>query len=170
MPPPLTPGQRADIEVLIRNGESSRYIAGTTNVGREQIDKMKRNLLRYGVVVAPHAPMGRPRKFTEEMEAHLLEYIDLHPTKFLDEMCWFIFDMWDITVSESTGSLGDARWQRNARSISKPPPPTLGEVHNTEHPGNFGDRIQQYPGRIEKDASLNSREGGGVTNQTASRR
>lgn len=102
MPPPLTPEQRNDIEVLIRNQEPSKYIATSTGVTTQQIDKMKRNLARHGVVTAPSAIMGRPRILTDEMEAHLLEYINLHPTKYLDEMCWFLFDIYDVSVSEAT--------------------------------------------------------------------
>ena len=102
MPPPLLQAQRDEIEHLIRTDGCTSRIVCATNVSKAQIDKMKRNLARHGVVVAPSAPRGRPPKLTEEMEAHLLEYIKLHSTKYLDEMCWFLLDMYDVTVSEAT--------------------------------------------------------------------
>ena len=87
MPPPLPQEQRDEIQSQLELGRETAQIVHNTGVSRSQIDKMNRNLARYGAVVASGQVRGAPRRMNEEMETHLLQWIDFHPTKYLDEMC-----------------------------------------------------------------------------------
>ena len=78
---------RDEIEIMIRYDEFSSRISMITNVTVKQIDKMKRNLIKYDVVIVSYAIMRRFRKLIETMKLHLLDYIDLHFIKYLNEMC-----------------------------------------------------------------------------------
>ena len=92
---------RDEIEIMIRYDEFSSRISMITNVIVKQINKMKRNLIKYDVVIVSYAIMKRFRKLIETMKLHLFDYIDLHFIKYLNEMCWFIFDMYDVVVNET---------------------------------------------------------------------
>ena len=87
MPPPLPQEQRDEIQSQLELERETAQIVHNTGVSRSQIDKMNRNLARYEAVVAPGQVRGAPRRMNEEMETHLLQWIDFHPTKYLDEMC-----------------------------------------------------------------------------------
>lgn len=119
MPPPLPQEQRDEIQSQLELGRETAQIVHNTGVSRSQIDKMNRNLARYGAVVAPGQVRGAPRLMNEEMETHLLQWIDLHPTKYLDEMCWFIYDHYDVEVSEQTmcRTLKRLKWTHKKVSI-----------------------------------------------------
>ncbi len=39
-----------------------------------------------------------------EMELDLLDFLEYEPTSYLDEMCWFLFDEFEIFLSTSTVS------------------------------------------------------------------
>ena len=39
-----------------------------------------------------------------EMELDLLDFLEYKPTSYLDEMCWFLFDEFEIVLSTSTVS------------------------------------------------------------------
>ena len=83
----LTQNQRIEIEHLIRTNDCTSRIVCSINVNKFQIDKMKRNLTKHDVVIASSAFMKRFRSLIEKMKTHLLEYIDLHFIKYLNEMC-----------------------------------------------------------------------------------
>ena len=102
MPPPLSKELRDEIQAHIELGRETSQIVYSTGVSCNQINKMKRNLARYGDVVAQHQVMEPSRLLSFDMKDHLLEWIDEHPTKYIDEMCWFIYDHYDISVSERT--------------------------------------------------------------------
>ena len=70
------------------------------DVSQIQIDKMRRNLTKYEIVVASSSIRERSRKMIEKMKNFLLEYINLHSIKYLNEMCWYVYDEFDIVVSE----------------------------------------------------------------------
>ncbi len=52
----------------------------------------------------PKKIQGRPQKMNREMELDLLDFLEYKPRSYLDEMCWFLFDEFEIVLSTSTVS------------------------------------------------------------------
>ena len=105
MPPGLSINLRRDIEGYIRRGDSSQVIHDHTYVSVRQINRMRKNLKLHDDVVAPKAPVqGRPRTLSPLVENALLEYLEQRPTAYRDEMCWFLWDEFEIQVAERTMS------------------------------------------------------------------
>lgn len=76
-----------------------------TGVSRSQINRMRSNWHEYGDVVSQAKKIqGRPQKMNREMELDLLDFLEYKPTSYLDEMCWFLFDEFEIVLSTSTVS------------------------------------------------------------------
>ena len=64
---------------------------------------MKRNLDKWGSVVAPYIKQGRPRLLTNAIEKTLTDWLDEKLLSYLFEMVCFLFDIYDsLTVSEPT--------------------------------------------------------------------
>ena len=78
---------RDEIEIMIRYNEFFSRISMITDVIVKQINKMKRNLIKYNVIIVSYAIMKRFRKLFETMKLYLFDYIDLHFIKYLNEMC-----------------------------------------------------------------------------------
>ena len=56
-------------------------------------------------MVAPRLTIGhRPRKLSHLHEMQLVAFLEERPYAYLDEMCWFIWDVFEISVDESTVS------------------------------------------------------------------
>jgi transposase len=102
MPPALTDDKRTSINNRIEIGEDTARIAYLEGVTARQVRKIRRNLAIYASVVAPQYRRGPARLIGEVMKDSLLEYIDLHPTVYLDEMCLYLYDEYGITVSTWT--------------------------------------------------------------------
>ena len=105
MPRRLPDQLRSDIETYFRRGNTTDQIHRFTFVSKRQITRMRKNLKMYDVVVPPKAPVqGRPRTLSPLVEDALLEYLEQRPQAYCDEMCWFIWDEFDIDIRERTMS------------------------------------------------------------------
>ena len=69
---------------------------------QQQISKMKRNLEAWGTVVAPYIVHGRPRLLTEVIEKALTNWLDKKPLSYLFEVVYFLYDIYSLTLGEST--------------------------------------------------------------------
>lgn len=103
MPRALPDETRRDIEAYLRRGITPAHINTLTGVTVRQIINMRRNLLQYGDIVFPRSVnQGRPRVLAPWQEDRLLEYLQDRPTAYRDEMVWFVYDEFDITIAERT--------------------------------------------------------------------
>ena len=87
----------------LERGDSNKFIEEATRLSGRQIRRIRSNWEHYGEVVRPRISIGhRPRALSQYHYKQLLVYLEQRPTAYLDEMCWFLFDEFDISVSEST--------------------------------------------------------------------
>lgn len=64
---------------------------------------MRRNWEKSGEVIPQkHVEQGRPLVLAQDMVDDLLFFLTQRPTAYLDEMKWFIWDKYEIKVSETT--------------------------------------------------------------------
>lgn len=76
---------------------------------------MRRNWERSGEVTPPkHIDQGRPALLSKEIVDDLLFFLSQRPTAYLDEMKWFIWDEYEVDVSETTiwRALQKRKWTR----------------------------------------------------------
>ena len=99
MPSPLPPTVRAQAVDYIQSGYSTLETSFFLGISERQMRRIAQNLRLYGIAVRPSLKRGPPKSLDAAIEAGFLEYIDLHPTVYLDEMCLYIFDNYDIKVS-----------------------------------------------------------------------
>jgi transposase len=117
MPIKLTQHLRDLIVTEFALGHTNAAIASKHGISTSQVWKMRRNYTYYGDTQAPCiSRRGRPPLLTKSQEDALLQYLNNRPDAYLDEMCWFIFDEFNIIIAESTLSqvLARRRWTRKA--------------------------------------------------------
>lgn len=103
MVPPLSYDVRAAVHFHLERGDTNQFIQDATRLSMQQLQRMRSNWEYFGEVVAPKLLIGhRPRALSQYHEEQLLGYLEQRPTAYLDEMCWFLFDEFDISVSKST--------------------------------------------------------------------
>lgn len=87
----------------LERGDSNDFIKDATNISTQQIQRMRANWTQFGEVTAPKILLGgQSRAFSQYHELQLLGYLEQQPTAYLDKMCWFLFDEFDIAVDKST--------------------------------------------------------------------
>ena len=120
MPPPLSETLRETITLRFVRGDSNKTIASVTGVGIRQIQRMRRNWTHFGDVVLPQLSIGhRPRKLSQFHEIELLKYLEQRPHAYLDEMCWFIWDEFQISADETTVGRALKRLGWNRKKVIK---------------------------------------------------
>lgn len=103
MVPPLSHNVKATVHFHLERGDSNKFIEDATRLSGRQICRMRSNWEHFGGVVRPKLSIGnRPRILSQYHNKQLLSYLEQQPTAYLDEMCWFLFDEFDISVSKST--------------------------------------------------------------------
>ena len=106
MPPKLSAQVQGEIEGYILRGNTTQQIRARTLVSVRQINRMKRNMRRFGDVIASKALMqGRLRILSFEMETALLKYLNQKFDAYCDEMCWFFYDEFEIVMTKKTMSI-----------------------------------------------------------------
>ena len=104
---------------FVRNDDNKR-IAAVTGVSLRQVQLMRSNWTNFGDVVAPQITLGhRPRKLSQYHELQLLEFLEQRPHAYLDEMCWFVWDEFQISVDESTVSRALRRLGWNRKKVRR---------------------------------------------------
>ena len=96
--------KRQDILDKLEAGAKNGVIISKTGVSARQIQKMRRNWKQYGKVAGPQLPPSCPQKLNTLHQTKLLVYLGQQPTAYLDEICWFLYDEFDLVVSEATVS------------------------------------------------------------------
>ena len=86
-----------EIERLIRMNVDTQSIVISI-----KINKMKKSLIRYNVVIISSIFIKQFRILIENMKTNLFEYINLYFIKYLNEIYWFVFDMYNVIVNEIT--------------------------------------------------------------------
>ena len=106
--------KRQAIKFRLESGEDDNTIITATGVSIRQLRKMRRNWERFNEVAKPQLAAGRRKKLNQQQIDQILVYLDQRPTSYLDEMCWFLYDEFDVLVSESTVSqtLKQMAWNR----------------------------------------------------------
>lgn len=115
MPPPLSEKIREEIAEYFIKCEDTSFIHTATTVSVTQINRMRRNWEKSGEVTPPkHVDQGRPLVLAEDIVDDLLFFLSQRPTAYLDEMKWFIWDEYEIEVSETTiwRALQKRNWTR----------------------------------------------------------
>lgn len=91
-----------EIERLIRINVDTQSIVILIKINNFQINKIKKNLIRYDVVIISSIFIKQFWILIENIKTSLFKYINLHFIKYLNEMCWFVFDMYNVIMNEIT--------------------------------------------------------------------
>ena len=104
MPPPLSASVRQSVWFSLESGKTDKHILDRTGLSVRQVWKMRRRIWElFGEVVKPQLSVaGRPKKMCQLHNQALLEYLEQQPTAYQDEMAWFLWDEFELTVDEST--------------------------------------------------------------------
>ena len=124
MVPPIALGVREAIRHEFELGHSNEQIFTAHEVSLPTIRRMRKTWKEWDQVYIPYkAPRpGRDRIISDVLQEELLIYLDQRPMAYLDEMAWFLYDEFDVTVDETTISrcLQRLGWSRkNMRKIAK---------------------------------------------------
>jgi transposase len=116
MPKPLTDELRAEILSYIERRSTTPWIHKVTDVSTQQINKMKRNLKKFGTVTPLESRRGPKPLLSVEMEDDLLCFLSQKPTVYLDEMKWFLYDEHAVLISVQAISdcLRRRKWSHKA--------------------------------------------------------
>lgn len=115
MPPPLSDEVREEIAEYFIKREDISFIHTVTTVSVTQINRMRRYWENLGEVTPPkHVDQGRSAILARDVVDDLLFFLSQRPNAYLDEMRWFIWDEYDIEVSETTiwRALQKRNWTR----------------------------------------------------------
>ena len=103
MPRKLTADRLFRIEARLRAHESIQTVAADEGCGIRTVRRYASNLLAFGSLSAPSTSrMGRPRAMTAAQDHALEEWLTGRPMAYQEEMIYFLWDRFDITVSQST--------------------------------------------------------------------
>jgi transposase len=115
MPSTLSKYQRGLSRELILSGlYSNEDIAAAVHCNVRAIQRHRRNLRVFGSISGlPNQGDSNP-KLTKSMIAALLRHLFEKPDLYLDEMAWFLWDEFQVSVSASTISraLHYAGWSK----------------------------------------------------------
>ncbi len=115
MPPPLSDTLRETITLRFVRGDFNQTIVATAEVSLRQVQRMRFNWTHFDEVTAPVLIIGhKSRKLSQFHEIELLKYLEQRPHAYLNEMCWFVWDEFGISVDDSTVSRALKRlgWNR----------------------------------------------------------
>lgn len=145
MVPPLSYELRAAIKLRFEQNDSVEAIATAAKVSNRQVRRMRTNWARYGEVTAPKSAIAphRPRKLSQYHELQLLEYVEQRPYACLDELCWFLFDEFNIPVDESTVSRALKRLAWDRKKAQKAPAEKFQSLRNEWSGKLSGWRVEQ---------------------------
>ena len=102
MPLSLSDKTRNVVVDVIARDEFIARIIFLNIISERQMRRIRYNIKLYESVVSSSQRRDRSRSINEEIEERLLKYIDYRSTIFVDEMCYFIYDEFDILVNIST--------------------------------------------------------------------
>ncbi len=103
MPPPLASTQKDRIAVHLQQGLSPEIIADVEGVGAGTVRRIRARLRTYGQHSSPkmsamrQAPLIHPAARID-----LRHFLEGQPWSYLNEMLYYLFDDWGITVALST--------------------------------------------------------------------
>lgn len=104
MPPPLSQAQRDRIVRCIDNGLSNPVIQNIEQIGSFVLNKIRRNLKKYGSHTAPPKPSGRRHRIAPEVAQALKVYLEGKPGAYQKELVQYLRTEWNIVCDQATVS------------------------------------------------------------------
>jgi transposase len=107
-------------ELIVAGTYNDNDIAIATHCSKCTIRRHRRNMRVFGSTFGLPNQGGRNPVLTKPMVAALVDHLLEKPELYLDEMAWFLFDEFSVTVSTSTISraLHQAGWSKKQVSCS----------------------------------------------------
>jgi hypothetical protein len=118
MPPRSTPFLEKQIETLLELHVPMRKITEMTDppVSYTKVRKVKRSLMHWNTARPPPlVTQGRTPKITNAIGQALETLLLDRPSSYVDEMVWFVWDEFEVVVSEVTMR----RWMRKKKYTKK---------------------------------------------------
>lgn len=118
MPPPCTLFQYSQIKTLLEAKISAKTVGPLVKpaVSYTTVLKIRRNLKIWKQPICPPLIVrGRPSKMTCAMSNVLSNFLVEKPSLFIDEMVWFLYDEFDVLLSNDTVK----RWLRKHKYTKK---------------------------------------------------
>lgn len=124
MVPRVTPAVREAIRHEFELGYTNKQVRVRHEVSGRTLRRMRSSWKRWSSVYIPfQSPHpGRDRILHDALQEELLIYLDQRPMAYLDEMAWFLYDEFNVTLDESTihRALHRLGWSRkNMRKIAR---------------------------------------------------
>jgi transposase len=96
----------------------NKVISEVIDVSLRQMQKMKLNWTHFDDVISSRMFIDhRSRRLTKFHENELLKYIEQRSHAYLDEMIWFLWDEFEISLDEFTVSRALKRLQWNRKKM-----------------------------------------------------
>ena len=120
MPPGLLEALREQIEDHFLRCDNISFIRKATSVSISQISKIRKFWEETDLVTPVKGLRDPLRLITPHMEEDLLKWLEQRPLSYLDKMAYFLFNKYNIVVSESTISkcLKRIGWTRKKVDLS----------------------------------------------------
>ena len=114
MPQALTQDLRDEIQFHLARGDSTTFIHKATHVTRQQINRMRKKHLHFSDVTPALDTIDRSKILSEYHAQKLLDFLSQRFIVYQNDMIWFLYDEFDIVISQSTISrmLKQARYNR----------------------------------------------------------
>jgi len=95
----LIDNQRVAIVDCIKIDKNIAYISYLENISKQQIRKIRCNIELYIFVVASQYCRDFAKLINKTIKNSFLKYIDLYSIVYLDEMCLYLYNKFDIIVN-----------------------------------------------------------------------
>ncbi len=104
MPPPLASTQKDRIVVHLQQGLSPKVIADVEGVAARNVRKIRGRLKTWGQHSPPNkmSALGPTPLIHPAARIGLRHFLEGQPWAYQDEMLYYLFDDWSITVALST--------------------------------------------------------------------
>ncbi len=114
MPQALIQNLRDEIQFHLARDDSTTFIHKVTHVIRQQINRMRKKHLHFSDVTFTFDTIDRSRLLSEYHAQKLLDFLSQRFIIYQNDMIWFLYDEFDIVISQSTISklLKEAKYSR----------------------------------------------------------
>jgi hypothetical protein len=111
---------RETITLRFVRKNSNQIIVTTAEISLRQMQRMRFNWTHFDEMTAPVLTIEhRSRKLSQFHEIELLRYLKQRPHAYLNEMCWFVWDEFEISVNDSTVSRALKRLSWNRKKMMR---------------------------------------------------
>jgi hypothetical protein len=120
MSSPLSDILRKTITLRFVRRDFNQIIVTTAEISLRQMQRMRFNWTHFDEMIAFVLTIKhKSRKLSQFHEIELLKYLKQRPHAYLNEMCWFVWDEFEISVNDSIVSRALKRLSWNRKKMMR---------------------------------------------------